>query len=220
METRIALCITVHNRPEIAKHSIEQWQKLAPANCDIFIVDDASNPPYPDADYRFENNVGISTAKNMCLQLAENADHIFLADEDVYALDAHWATWYTHSNLQHACYIFNRKLLWKEPDYKAYDLPRGCLLYFTKHCIEKAGGFDTNFKNCYEHAELSRRIFNMNMTPAPYIDIPHSKGLFYSHDEENTAQSSFDPYERSKAIRANKKYWEETKLSNQFIPYK
>lgn len=220
METRIAVGITVHNRPETAQYSIEQWRKFAPTNCDIFIVDDASTPAFPGADYRFEQNVGISAAKNMCLKLADYADYIFLADEDIYPIDANWATWYTHSNLQHACYIFERKVLWKESDYTAYELPRGCLLYFTKRCIEKVGGFDTNFSNCYEHSNLSERIFNMKMTPARYIDIPHSKGLFYSHDEQNTGQSCFDPYERTKAIRENKKYWEETKLSNQFIPYK
>lgn len=217
---KIGVAISTHNRRDIADHSIEKWRQLLPNGAKLVIVDDASAIPYPGADYRFERQVGISVTKNKCLQLLEGYDHVFICDDDIYPLDPNWATWYTHSNLQHACYIFDRKLLWAEPDYKAYELPRGCLLYFTKRCIEKAGGFDTNFTSMYEHANLSQRIFNMKLTPAPYIDIPYSKGLFYSHDEQGTAQSSMDAYERSKAIRANKKYWEETKLSNQFIPYK
>lgn len=216
----IGIAISTHNRREIADHSIKQWKKFLPVGAKLIIVDDASAIPYPGADYVFSKRAGISTVKNKCIQLLNDCDHIFLVDDDIYPLDANWAAWYTHSTLQHACYIFERKLLWTEPDYKAYELPRGCLLYFTKHCIEIAGGFDTNFTSMYEHAELSRRIFNMKLTPSAYIDILYSKGLFYSHDEQNTAQSSFDPYERTKAIRENKKYWEETKLSNQFIPYK
>lgn len=217
---KIGVAISTHNRRDIADHSIAEWRRFLPIGAKLMIVDDASVIPYPGADYRFETRAGIAVVKNKCLELLEDCDHIFLVDDDIYAIDANWASWYTCSNLQHACYIFDRKLLWVEPDYKAYELPRGCLLYFTKRCIEKAGGFDTNFTSQFEHAELSRRIFNMKMTPAPYIDIPSSKGLFYSHDEQDTAQSSMDAYERSKAIRANKKYWEETKLSNTFIPYK
>lgn len=217
---KIGIAISTHNRRVIADHSIAEWRRFLPEGAKLVIVDDCSDIPYPGAAYRFEQRAGISKVKNKCIQLLEDCEHIFIVDDDIYATDPNWATWYTHSNLQHACYIFDRKMLWKEPDYIAYELPRGCLLYFTKRCIEKAGGFDTNFTGMYEHAELSRRIFNMKMTPAPYIDIPFSKGLFYSHDEQNTAQSSFDAYERHKAIRENKKYWEETKLSNTFIPYK
>jgi hypothetical protein len=216
----LGIAISTHDRREIADHSITEWRRFLPVGAKLVIVDDASEIPYPGADYRFEQSAGISTVKNKCIELLDGCDHFVLSDDDIHPLDANWATWYTHSNLQHACYIFDRKLLWAEPDYKAYELPRGCLLYFTRRCIEIAGGFDTNFSNCYEHANLSERIFNMKLTPAPYVDIPHSKGLFYSHDEQNTARSCFDPYERTKAIRDNKKYWEETKLSNTFIPYK
>lgn len=216
----VGIAISTHNRREIVDHSIAEWRRFLPVGAKLVIVDDASGIPYPSSDYRFDQRAGISTVKNKCIELLDDCDHIFLVDDDIYPLDANWATWYTYSNLQHACYIFERRLLWAEPDYKTYELPRGCMLYFTKHCIDIAGGFDTNFTSMYEHAELSRRIFNMKLTPSAYIDIPHSKGLFYSHDEQNTGQSCFDPYERTKAIRENKKYWEETKLSNQFISYK
>jgi len=217
---KIGVAISTHDRREIAEHSIAEWRWFLPVGAKLVIVDDASEISYPGADYRFEQQAGISVVKNKCIQLLEDCDHLVISDDDIFPRANGWAIPYIFSNLQHACYIFDRKLLWKEPDYKAYDLPRGCLLYFTRRCIDIAGGFDTNFTGMYEHAELSRRIFNMKLTPAPYIDIPNSEGLFYSHDEQGTGESSFDPHTRGKAIRANKKYWEETKLSNQFIPYK
>ncbi len=217
---KIGIGITSHNRGEMAEYSISKWKQFLPVGTNLAIIDDGSTVPLKSANYRFEEKQGISIAKNKCLELLEDNDHIFLVDDDIYPLNDIWIGKYVFSNLQHACYIFDRKLLSWEPNYHVYDLPRGCLLYFTKRCIEIAGGFDTNFTNCYEHAELSRRIFNMGLTPAPYIDIPNSAGLFYSHDEQGTGQSSFDPHTRGKAIRSNKQYWEETKLSNQFIPYK
>jgi hypothetical protein len=218
---KLGIAISTHDRRDIADHSIAEWRRFLPVGAKLVIVDDASVIPYPNADYRFEQQVGISVVKNKCLQLLDDCDHVFCVDDDIFPSVNSWWLPYVHSNLQHACYIFDRKMLWKEPDYIAYDLPRGCLLYFHKRCIQVAGGFDTNFKLWgYEHAELSRRIFNMGLTPARYIDIPNSKGLFYSHDEQSTSKSSLDVVERNRFIRSNKKYFEETFLSNQFILYK
>lgn len=220
MQTNIGVAISTRNRREMAEHSIQKWRDFLPASAKLVIVDDASDVPYPGADYRFETQAGIAVVKNKCLELLEGCEHLFLVDDDIYPLDA-WAPYYVNSNLQHACYIFDRKMLWKEPDYVAYDLPRGCLMYFTKRCIEKAGGFNTNFKIYgYDHAELSRRIFNMKLTPAAYIDIPDSKGLFYCHDEQLTVRSSLPLQERTRFIRGNKKLFDDTFSSNTFIPYK
>lgn len=221
MEPRIAVCITVHNRAEMAGHTISEWKRLAPSNCTIFVVDDASEPAFPGADYRFPTQVGIAVAKNMCLKLADYAEHVFLSDDDIRPVTENWWQPYCYGTPQHACYIFGREKLWQEPDYIAYDLPRGCLLYFSNHCIKTCGGYDTQFKiYSFEHPALSRRIFNMGLTPAAYIDVPNSKGLFYSHDEELTTRSSLAANERYKHIKQNKKYFELTKNSNQFIPYK
>lgn len=218
---QIGIAISTKNRREIAEHSISQWRKYLPQDARLVIVDDCSDVPYPDADFRFEEPAGIAKVKNKCLSLLEGCDHIFLIDDDIYALHEKWWQPYVHGTPQHACYIFGREELWQEPDYIAYDLPRGCLLYFTNHCVKTCGGYDEKF-NVYgfEHPALSRRIFNMGLTPAPYIDVPNSKGLFYSHDEELTTRSSLPANERYKHIKENKKYFELTQNSNKFIPYK
>jgi glycosyltransferase involved in cell wall biosynthesis len=218
---KIGIAISTHNRRETAEHAIREWRRFMPEGTKLVIVDDASDVPYPGADYRFEQRAGISATKNKGVELLEDYDHIFLVDDDILPLNNMWAGRYIFSNMQHACYIFGRKLLWQGPDYKVYDLPRGCLLYFTRRCIDIAGGFDTNFTGYgYEHVQLSQRIFNRGLTPAPFIDIPNSVGLFYSHDEHKTVQSSIKSYERIKHINVNRAYFEKTKSNNSFIPYK
>lgn len=217
----IGVAISTHNRREIAEHSISQWRRFLPEMARLFIVDDASDIPYPDADFRFEEQAGIAVVKNKCLELIENYTHLILVDDDIYPLSPDWWKPYVYGTPQHACYIFGREKLWSEPDYTAYNLPRGCFLYFTNHCLQTCGGFDPKFKIYgYDHAELSRRIFNMGLTPAPYIDVPNSKGLFYSHDEELTVQSSLPRNERALRIKENKKHFDLTQNSNKFIPYK
>lgn len=217
----IGISISTHNRREIADHSIAEWRRFLPEGAKLVIVDDASTVPYPGADYRFDEQAGVAVVKNKCLELLEDCTHKFLIDDDIYPLVPDWCGAYVYSNLLHACYIFDRPVLWKEPGYTAYELPRGCLLYFTQFCIAAAGGFDTKFKFYgYDHAELSRRIYNMKLTPSAYVDIANSKGLFYSHDEQSTATSSLDPVERNRFIRGNKIYFDKTFLSNTYVPYK
>lgn len=217
----IGIAISTHDRREIADHSIAEWRRFLPVGAKLVIVDDASVVPYPDADYRFDQHAGIAIVKNKCLQLLEDCDHIFCVDDDIYPVREGWELPYTSSTLVHACYIFQRRKLWTEPTYIAYDLPRGCMLYFNKYCLKVAGGFDTRFKIYgYDHAELSRRIFNMGLTPARYVDVPGSERLFYSHDEQFTAQSSLPTVERTEYVRQNKGLFNQTFFSNQFVPYK
>lgn len=179
--------------------------------------------------YRDDNYEGIAVAKNRCLAkcMRDNPDYVVLLDDDIYSLNPDWIYKYIASGLNHAMYIFDRQPI-STPGasvfpatYAEYSLPRGCMLFFTRHCIETAGGFDERFKGWgYEHAELSRRIYNMDLTPARYLDVPGSSGLFYSHDEHNTCQSSVGDVVRIAGIRHNEPLYKETILSNTYIPYK
>ncbi|MFA6087477.1 glycosyltransferase family 2 protein [Mucilaginibacter sp.] len=173
--------------------------------------------------YRDDKYEGIAIAKNRCMaKCMENApDFIVLLDDDIYSLDIDWVYKYIESGLNHAMYIFDRPVVTQESNYTEYALPRGCMLFFTRHCIETAGGFDERFiKWGYEHAELSQRIYNMGLIPAPFIDISDSKGLFYSHDEHATCKSSVVDADRVTGIRHNKPLYEASILNNKFIPYK
>lgn len=172
-----------------------------------------------------ENYEGIAQAKNKCLAMCmeTDPDYVIILDDDIYPLVKNWHLPYIESGLHHAMYIFDRDSGQKFSNgtYKEYVLPRGCLLFFTRYCIDTAGGFDERFKGWgYDHAELSRRIFNMELTPAPYIDIPNSTGLFYSHDEHKTCQSSVSNTNRLRGIKNNQALFNETQHSNQFVNYK
>ena len=79
---KIAICITTHNRKEVFETSLAAWNKYKPKNAKIFIVDDCSIVPVK-SDYRFDIQAGIAKAKNKCLELAKDYDHIFLVDDDI-----------------------------------------------------------------------------------------------------------------------------------------
>lgn len=174
--------------------------------------------------YKIYNDVnyeGIAKAKNKCLAQCDGYDYVFLLDDDIYPTDVNWVQKYIDSGLNHAMYIFGRTFKEEGQNYRSFDLPRGCMLFFTRHCIDTAGGFDEDFiKWGYEHAELSRRIFNRGLTPAPYIDILDSHGLFYAFDQYQDNISSVSQRDRAEGIKNNKPLFDATVNSNTFKPYK
>lgn len=171
--------------------------------------------------YLDEKQEGIAKAKNKCLALCDGFDFVFLLDDDVFALNKEWVELYCNSGLEHAMYIFDRQLLSETSQYKAYELPRGCMLFLTRKAIDTAGGMDEDFKVWgYEHAEYSRRIFNMGLTPAPFIDISNSNGLFYSYDQYGSCKSSVSDNDRMQSIPTNYNLYQQKFYSKEFKPFK
>ena len=78
----IGIAITTHNRRDTALQTFDKWTSMLPDGAIIIVVDDASDEPYPNADYRFDLNVGIAKAKNKCIELLieRGCDELFLAD--------------------------------------------------------------------------------------------------------------------------------------------
>lgn len=74
---KIAICITTRNRHSVLDFSLAEWKKYKPKNSKIFIVDDASNIPVKNSNFRFDKQQGIAKAKNKCLELAEDFDFVF-----------------------------------------------------------------------------------------------------------------------------------------------
>lgn len=213
---KIGIAYTTHNRNEVAATSIIHAVKHSPG-IHLVVVDDGSKVPYIGADFRFETPVGISGAKNKCLELLYDVGctDLFLFDDDTYPLNNGWWIPYLNSGLLHAAYTFDRKILNTTPIYTEYEKPCGCLLYFSRMCLETVGGWDTDFVGYgYEHVNLSDRIFNADLTPARYIDVIGSKfGM-------SNAPSSILGSIRAATIPGNFKLYQEKFNSKEFKPFK
>lgn len=232
MHNSIAICITTHNRYEIFKHSYEQWQLYKPENADIFVVDDASTFPVPEANFRFNTNVGIAQAKNKCIALAEDYDFIFLVDDDVYPICQDWWVPYINSGQNHMSlsFEFNAKgerpthsvyIIEKQDDKWIYGNPNGGLLFLTNKVIKTVGGMHPGFEKwSLEHSEYSRRIHNAGLTPYAYMDVPDGKQYFYIHDYYGSTDSSVPAEVRTECVRKNAKLYRQLKNSAEYIPYK
>lgn len=217
----IGIAYTIHNRNEMAINSVLECYRQTRLQTKIVIVDDASDIPIPGADYRFDQNVGIATAKNKCLELLEGCEHIFLFDDDIYPTQNYWWESYTDSGFNHMCFTFGRSEVARTPVYVSYAQPCGLMIYLRRECINKVGGFDTDYiKWGGEHQDLSQRIYNAGLTPYPFIDVPHSLELFYSHDYHGNVQSSVFDYERMEYIPNNMQLLQKNKLSKEFKAYK
>ena len=230
---KIALAITTRNRRSAFMQSIAAWATTRHPRISFFVVDDASEFPYADADYRFKNRAGIAKAKNKALELAydSGARHIFLADDDIYPINIEWWKPYVNSGQHHLCYCFkegygntpSKMILGTTADLKfnVYSSPNGCLMYFTRECIDKVGGFDEEYGlGFYEHTDLSLRIHNAGLTRFPFMDVVGSDSLFYSMDRHGEIERTFSSEERDLLIRANSAYFEKNKFSSRYVEFR
>lgn len=241
MNKRIAVAITTHNRPDQYKETIINWLNHSSLDIDFVVVDDGSDDPLYAKDinhfkgagvkiFRFETPQGIAVAKNKCLELCEDYDYIFLSDDDFYPIANDWWKPYLESGENHLMYIFTnfktRALndtvaFYKDDKITAYSHARGCMLFFTKKCLQIAGGMRSEFgKWGYEHPDLSNRIYNLGLSSFQYADVNNSHELFYSADEHETVKSTCWGIERRRQIQANLPLYERLKYSTQYVPYK
>lgn len=224
----IGIGITTHNRRETALYAISEIKRMAPQGSKVVIVDDASDIPYPGADFRFEQNAGIAKAKNKCFELLEGCEHVFLFDDDVFPIKEGWYKPYVYPDINHMCFTFKRPitvefeshyLFGSKLPYICYELPCGLMLYYKSICLETVGGFDEEYNGYgYEHVDLSKRIFNAGLTLAPFMDYSDSLSLFYSYDYLRQIQPSSK--NRALTIPANKLRYDALGDSKEFKPYK
>jgi glycosyltransferase involved in cell wall biosynthesis len=228
---KIAICITTHNRKNVFEKSLQNWIKYLPTNATIFVVDDASVITV-NSNYRFEKNVGIAKAKNKCLELAEDFDHIFLVDDDVFPKVFGWEKPYINSNINHLCLTFEKNYLNRyyspsirlestEDNINYYTAPNGCMLYLTKECIKKAGGMRPEFGLWgFEHVEYSYRIHAVGLTKKPFGDVKNSLDLFEVLDWKNQVKSSLSVNEKRTSGKNNFEIYKKFNGLKDFVNYK
>lgn len=235
MTGRIGVGITTHNRQDVMIKTHEHWRKLLPSDAVLVVVDDASETPYEEADYRFEENVGVAQAKNKCLELLEDAGvvHYFLSDSDLYPIHRDWWKPYIESPEPHLSYQFldlagpvklhDMKELYRDKHHVAYTGQRGCLLYYHKSCLERVGGFDPIYGRAqYEHGDLANRIHAAGLTTWRYADVVDSHKLWHSMDEFVQVTRSVPNDEQRDLVRRNVRI-HNTRRSmgyQAFVPYR
>lgn len=197
---------TTSNRKAIFERSILQIRHFAPVDAKIVTITDT---------------VGIAKAKNQCLALLDDKEHIFLFDDDTYPIAADWHLPYIESGEPHLSYTFKRKIIRKEKGLIHYELPSGCMIYINRKCLETVGGFDERFEGySYEHVNYSMRVHNAGLTTSPFMDVIGSDELIYSMDEHERIQSSVPPLVRVKGIRENRVLLGQNWDSKEFRGYK
>jgi hypothetical protein len=167
------------------------------------------------------NQKGIAKAKNMCLALLDDCEHIFLFDDDCFPKVDNWYVPYIWSGVNHLSYTFNRKVLNQQNGLTEYELPCGCMLYINRKCLDVVGGFDTDFEGYgFEHPNYSQRVFNAGLTPARYLDVTLSKDYIYSMDEHKQIVSSVSQLDRGLGIQTNRHLFMKNRDSKEWKPYK
>lgn len=222
---RVAICITTRNRSKSFVECIRHWDGMLPAiqgEARIFVIDDASDLAYCYADHRFDERVGIPRAKNKCLELAMDwdADHVFLADDDVYPLCDDAINPYIESGANHLCYTFMPHYA-VDGQFKIHVLGNGCMMYFTREAIETVGGFDTAYGiGKYEHVDLSRRIHNAGLTPHRFMDVIGGDKLFHAMDERHEIERTLTPAEIRQQLKQGRRHFNANEKSTQYIEYR
>lgn len=214
---KTAVCILTRNRSELFDKLIKALTIYPAKDSVLYVVDNASDTAYTKATHRFETPVGIATAKNKCLELCQHHERIFLFEDDIYPTQSGWDELYKdHEHLQ---YIFRGRDCYPNQvlgDFISYTQGRGCMMYFTKKCIDTIGGFNTDFDPWgFEHLDYSTRAQKAGLITAPFIDNKESKKYFYSADEHKTTKSEITPKQRIKLYNKNKHLYEETKQLEQ-----
>lgn len=226
---KIGIGVTTHNRNEIVKNTIEEIKKYTPG-AKIVMVDDASTEPVEGATFRFSQNVGIARAKNKCLELLRDCDHIFLFDDDTHPQKENWWKPYVESPEPHLMYLFNdfinqprlndAKELYRDSELFAMSHPRGCMLYVERPVLDVVGGMDTRYGRWgNEHVDWSNRIYNAGLTSFRYADVVGSNALIYSGDEHETVITTVKHQERKVYLAQSKPLLERSRDSADYMEY-
>lgn len=235
---KIGIGITTRKRPDVLKTALNHFSAFPTPNSKVVIVEDD-----PESDQTVEflvsefqkynqnvevvfrkppNRLGISKAKNACLSVLPDCDHIFLFDDDSWPKTEQWAEKWVEINKIHKVghsmwltqleYVgnpassFNPKHIWPSPDGNsdhnmiAWTNCMGLMLYFTRECLDALGGYDATAPNVYgyEHAHISRRANKAGFSLGyDYLSPAIADQLIYSVDVSCNIRREEPPIELS-----------------------
>lgn len=178
------------------------------------------------------NGIGIAKSKNNCLKALYEAGckHLFLLDDDVWPISPDWLTPFLISGQHHMCATFDRLktgatngnvLKRSTPTYDEFLNPTGIMMYYTRACIERIGGFDHRYgKWGHEHVGLSNRIHNARLTPARFISPKGIMDLIHSEDHLGIFCSTMSWAERTKYADEGRQLNSKEKNSMDWKPFR
>ncbi|GAA3514320.1 phage protein [Rhodococcus aetherivorans] len=235
----LGVAITTRNRRDIFNKTYAEWKRFMPPEGVLVVIDDASDEPAPgDNVMRFGDQQGIARAKNASIAalMGFGVEHLFLADDDCYPLQAGWADLYSTSAEPHLMFLFKDPgprgeklstpaLVYRDSDLYAYAHPRGCLLYLHRSVVDRVGGMRPEFGLWgEEHVEYSLRIHAAGLTTAPFQDVPGSDKYFYSIDENWHKHPEFEravpTQQRLAQIQPNNDLLERCRGSADYVEYR
>ncbi|HEI4029997.1 TPA: glycosyltransferase family 2 protein [Escherichia coli] len=236
---KIGIAITTHNRPQVLANSLEQHRKHLPAGAVVFVIDDGSNPPAKVPGWckliRHDKSLGIVASKNASLEclMDSGCEHLFLWDDDAYAIADNWHLPYIKSPEPHLAYQFldlagprkinDMTVLYRDDKHIAYTGQRGVMLYYHRSAIEKVGGFDPVYgRGMYEHPDLALRIYNAGLSTWAFADVAGSEKLIHSMDEYEEVSRSIPRPERESLAKTNARIYSARRDSGYsgYAPYR
>jgi hypothetical protein len=234
---KIGVAISTHNRRETALLCVENVLKYTP-NAYVAVVDDGSDISFPSMSgihvIRNDKPTRIAHVKNQCLKALMEAecDYLFLFDDDCWPIIEGYYRDYIESGIHHLSYSWGRlasgevvkgqktqKHIINGNTTVEYASTMGCMLFFTKECIERIGGFNERFYNAREHGGLTYRIGNAGLTPWPNLDIENSGSLFYSADRTKSITTTVPMELRTQTHKDNELLFSIERCSSEYIPY-
>ncbi len=188
MADRIGLCVITFQRPAFLKRCLESLEKNnwggaterivvidEPMTEEYFhLINEACLPGHLPKAYGAPNG-GCAVAKNRAFKelLQRGCTHIFLMEDDQVMIDPETCHKYIAYATEHGLHHMNfahhgnqAKLGWYMELKGVHCYPDcvGAFTYYTAECLLKVGFHDENFKNAFEHVELTYRIANAGMT--------------------------------------------------------
>lgn len=225
----IGVGITTLNRRKIALRSLRKIRRYTPPGVPIVVVDDGSDIPFPQADYRNPAPRGVANAKNHCLRLLRDypgdpVEHFFLFDDDCHPQQYDWWRPYVESGEHHLAYLHanlspaKHQVVYDDGHILAAERGTACMLYFSRTVIDQVGGFRPEFGRwSYEHDELSHRIMNAGLIRFPYQGLTHPPKI-WNMDEHRHGESSMPIAERNHLRHGNKLLFETYRWSTDYVP--
>lgn len=227
---RIGVGITTHNRPDAFQKTFLEIKRRTPG-AKIVVVDDASDIPVQEADFRFNENVGIARAKNKCLELLDDCEHIFLFDDDIYPIVDEWWKPYVESPEPHLMWMFDKPIndpggsqiveIFRDSKHVSYHVTRGAMLYVHRSVLDVVGGMDPAFgKWGWEHVSWSDRIHSAGLTTWRYTDVVGSDKLMHSMDHHCEVKGTATEDAKKYAATVGNEIRMENRNSARYIEYR